>query len=321
MTSTMPQSTRGVGVGSETAPDWQLDEVVEQLRQLREASLAARQRLGRPAKLPSRAALASFIDNVCAALFPNRLSARELAQESVNYFVGHTLDRALKALVEQVVQEHRFTEVDRDSGDDVQRNAVAVAREFAARLPAIRSILDTDIQAAFQSDPAARSLDEVLACYPGVRAVMHYRIAHSLHSLGACLIARMISELAHSQTGVEIHPGAQIGASFFIDHGTGVVIGETAVIGKRVRLHHAVTLGAHRQSDQERQDVDHSAPRHPIVEDDVIIYAGATLLGPIRVGSGSVIGGNVWLTTSVPAGSNISQAAVRTEAFQEGLGI
>jgi serine O-acetyltransferase len=301
--------------------DWRLDDIVASLRELRDASLAARQRLGRPAKLPSRRALGNFIDNVCAALFPNRLSARELGDHGVDFFVGNTLDRALRELVEQIVQEYRFIQEEQNGSDDVHEKATELARNFAAGLPAIRALLDTDISAAYESDPAARSVDEVLACYPGVRAVMHHRLAHSLHNLGACLIARMISEIAHSHTGVEIHPGAQVGKSFFIDHGTGVVIGETAVIGDRVRLHHAVTLGAPRRSTQEKHEVDHLASRHPIVEDDVTIYAGATLLGPIRVGRGSVIGGNVWLTTSVPAGSNITQAAVRSEVFEEGMGI
>jgi serine O-acetyltransferase len=265
--------------------------------------------------------LSNILDDMCAALFPNRLSARELADESIDFFVGNTLDRALRALVGQIVQEHRFNRSEGEDPESAEQQAIEVARKFALGLPGIRQLLDTDIHAAYESDPAARSIDEVLACYPGVRAVMLYRLAHSLHELGACLIARMISEIAHSLTGVEIHPAAKIGESFFIDHGTGVVIGETAVIGRRVRLHHAVTLGARRQSVQERRDIDHRAPRHPILEDDVTIYAGATLLGPIRIGSGSVIGGNVWLTTSIPAGSNISQAALRSEAFDEGLGI
>ncbi len=301
--------------------EWQLDGIVSELRRLRDASLAARQRLGRPAKLPSRRALSSIIDSICSALFPNRLSARELETESVDYFVSNTLDHALRELVEQIVQEYRFTEGCSATEPIARNHAVAIAAAFAKRLPQIRAILDTDLEAAFQSDPAARSLDEVLACYPGVRAVMHYRIAHVLNLLGASLIARMISELAHSSTGVEIHPGAQIGRSFFIDHGTGVVIGETSVIGDRVRLHHAVTLGARRQATLGKQSVDPREPRHPIVEDDVTIYAGATLLGPIRIGRGSVIGGNVWVTSSVPPASNISQAALRSEAFDEGLGI
>ncbi|QDT56527.1 Serine acetyltransferase [Caulifigura coniformis] len=317
----MPLPTRPADSSSEVLYDWRLDEIVVSLRQLRDASLAARKRLGCPAKLPSRRTLTSIVDQVCAALFPNRLSARELKDESVDFYVGHTLDQALRELVEQVVQEYRFVHSDGNGLEEARQKAIELVRNFAADLPSIRAVLDTDIRAAYESDPAARSVDEVLACYPGVRAVMHHRIAHALHRRGACLIARMISEIAHSLTGVEIHPGATIGESFFIDHGTGVVIGETSIIGDRVHLYHGVTLGARSRSLQERHDADHVTSRHPIVEDDVTIYSGATLLGPIRVGRGSVIGGNVWLTTSVQAGSNISQAALRSEAFDEGLGI
>ena len=171
----------------------------------------------------------------------------------------------------------------------------------------IRAKLDSDIRAAFEGDPAARSADEVLVCYPGIWAITHHRIAHQLHQLGVPLIARIISEIAHSATGIDIHPGARIAERFFIDHGTGVVIGETAIIGRNVRLYQAVTLGA------KRFDVDADGAlvkgnaRHPIVEDDVVIYAGATILGRITIGQGSTIGGNVWLTKSVPPGSTITQ--------------
>jgi serine O-acetyltransferase len=193
--------------------------------------------------------------------------------------------------------------------------------EFASGLPQIRALLETDIQAAFEGDPAARSIDEVLVCYPGITAITHHRLAHLLNTLNVPLVARIIAEIAHSMTGIDIHPGARIDGSFFIDHGTGVVIGETAVIGKRVRLYHGVTLGAKRfQVDEDGTLVKGNA-RHPIVEDDVVIYANATILGRITIGRGSVIGGNVWLTRSVPANSNISQAQVRSENFDAGSGI
>ena len=172
----------------------------------------------------------------------------------------------------------------------------------------MHNLLDTDIKSAYEGDPAARSVDEVLVCYPGTQAIIHYRIAHVLHELGLPLIARMITELAHSATGIDIHPGAVIGESFFIDHGTGVVIGETAIIGKHVRIYQAVTLGAKRFPTDEHGNPLKGNARHPIVEDDVVIYAGATILGRITIGRGSAIGGNVWLTRSVPAGSNITQA-------------
>jgi len=182
-------------------------------------------------------------------------------------------------------------------------------------------VLDTDIRAAYEGDPAASSLDEVLVCYPGITAIIHHRLAHELHRLGTPLIARIIAEIAHSATGIDIHPGADIGGSFFIDHGTGVVIGETAVIGQRVRLYQAVTLGAKRFPANENGSLVKGNARHPIVEDDVVIYAGATILGRVTIGRGSIIGGNVWLTRSVPPGSNISQAQVRSEVFDGGAGI
>jgi serine O-acetyltransferase len=151
-------------------------------------------------------------------------------------------------------------------------------------------------------------VDEVLLCYPGVLAVIHHRLAHHLYLAGLPLLARISSELAHSATGIDIHPGARIGPSFFIDHGTGVVIGETAVIGERVRIYQQVTLGAKRFPADESGQLQKGHPRHPIVEDDVVIYAGATILGRITIGKGSTIGGNVWLTRTVPAGSNLTQA-------------
>ena len=151
--------------------------------------------------------------------------------------------------------------------------------------------------------------------------MIHHRVAHELYRLGLPMIARMVAEIAHSLTGIDIHPGARIGRSFFIDHGTGVVIGETAVIGDRVRLYQAVTLGAKNFPTDDQGNLLKGHPRHPLVEDDVVIYAGATILGRITIGKGSVIGGNVWLTRSVPPCSQISQAKVRSEDYTEGSGI
>jgi serine O-acetyltransferase len=185
----------------------------------------------------------------------------------------------------------------------------------------LRAILDTDIQAAYQGDPAARSADETLFCYPGVTAIIQHRIAHELHALAVPLIPRMISELAHSAPGIDIHPGAHIGPSFFIDHGTGVVIGETAAIGQRVRIYQGVTLGARGFPSDEGGHLVKGLPRHPIVEDDVVIYAGATILGRITIGKGATIGGNVWLTRSVPPGGVVTQARARQDSFENGSGI
>jgi serine O-acetyltransferase len=252
--------------------------------------------------------LADITDGLSAALFPNRLGSPKLTDEDIDHYVGKTLDKSLKDLLSQVQRELNYASTPEMTDDQDLDRASAITHLFAKRLPGIRNLLDHDICAAYEGDPAARSVDEVLVCYPGITAIMYYRLAHELYQLGVPLIARMISEIAHSSTGIEIHPGAQIDSSFFIDHGTGVVIGETAIIGKNVRLYQAVTLGAKRFPVDEHGALVKGNARHPIVEDDVIIYAGATILGRITIGRGSTIGGNVWLTHSVPPGSNISQA-------------
>lgn len=282
----------------------EIDSIVGELRKIRVAALEHRQRRDRPPKLPSRKALATVVEGLSAALFPNRLGPPGLTDEGIDYFVGHTLDVALRELCEQLTRELRFASEENES---VERRACQLVREFAIGLPKIRELLDSDIRAAFEGDPAARSADEVLVCYPGITAITHHRIAHNLHKLGVPLTARLISEIAHSATGIDIHPGASIDESFFIDHGTGVVIGETTIIGKHVRLYQAVTLGAKRFDVEEDGHLVKGNARHPIVEDNVVIYAGATILGRITIGKGSTIGGNVWLTKSIAPGSTITQ--------------
>jgi len=299
----------------------EIGDVVSELRALRLKSLENRQRRDRPPKLPSRKVLVGIADGLRAVLFPNRLGMPDLTNESVDYYVGHTLDVTLRELMVQVRRELRFAGEADATGNSERERAAGITQAFAQRLPHIRSLLESDIQAAYEGDPAARSVDEILVCYPGITAITYYRLARELHRLGAPLIARMISEIAHSSTGIEIHPGAQIGGFFFIDHGTGVVIGETAIIGEHVRLYQAVTLGAKRFPVDEHGALVKGNLRHPIVEDDVVIYAGATILGRITIGRGSTIGGNVWLTRSVPPGSVISQAQTRNEVFDGGAGI
>lgn len=294
--------------------DLGIAKIVTQLRDLRLTSLESRKRRDKPPKLPSRKVLQDIVEGLAAALFPNRLGLPDLKDEGIDYFVGHTLDVALRDLVSQVKLELSFSADTQNQLEASQtinltiQSPIEIVREFAKRLPEVRLLLDTDIKSAYEGDPAAKSVDEVLVCYPGTQAIIHYRIAHVLHDLGLPLIARIITELAHSATGIDIHPGAVIGESFFIDHGTGVVIGETAIIGKHVRIYQAVTLGAKRFPSDEHGNPLKGNARHPIVEDDVVIYAGATILGRITIGRGSAIGGNVWLTRSVPAGSNITQA-------------
>ena len=283
-------------------------DIVSELREVRLTSLEHRHRRNNPPKLPSRKSLQSIVDGLSAALFPNRLGMPDLQEDGIDYFVGHTLDTALRELYVQVQLELRYASDTEQSKAPSNATALDKVRVFSQQLPRIRTVLDTDLNAAFEGDPAARSLDEVLVCYPGIAAIIHYRLAHELHKLGLPLIARIISEIAHSATGIDIHPGATIGNGVFIDHGTGVVIGETAIIGRHVRLYQAVTLGAKRFPTNAQGHLIKGDARHPIVEDDVVIYAGATILGRITIGAHSVIGGNVWLTKSVPAHSNITQA-------------
>ena len=274
----------------------------------REAQKRSREPGGR--EFPSREALAQVVEQLKGALFPMRLGPYDLRQESEDFYVAHTLDTALHALLAQIILELKYSaRHDMQQTDAVQEQALKVTQAFALALPQIRRLLDSDVLAAYRGDPAARSVDEVLLCYPGVLAMIHHRLAHCLYQLGLPLLARIVSELAHSQTGIDIHPGAQIDEGFFIDHGTGVVIGETAVIGKHVRVYQAVTLGAKRFPTDAHGVLQKGLPRHPVVEDDVVIYAGATILGRVTLGRGAVIGGNVWLTHDVPAGGNVTQAS------------
>jgi serine O-acetyltransferase len=328
---------------------WDLASVVSQLRELRQRPAVAGGSSLQPMPLPSRHVLTAVIDDLSAALFPQRLAlpavrqpGQALPQDSTDYFVGHILDTCLRTLRDQIqielatrpelpdteaVPEHaRGDQHGARSCADLASEQLCdrahrITREFAARLPQIRRLLDSDLDAAYRGDPAAESLDEVLVCYPGFKAITFHRFAHVLHGLGAPLVARIIAESAHSATGVDIHPAAVIGKSFFIDHGTGVVIGGTAVIGKRVRIYQAVTLGAKSFPQDEHGVLVKGKPRHPIVEDDVVIYAGATILGRVSIGKGSQIGGNVWLTTSVPPETIVTQAKVVSETFGEGGGI
>jgi len=290
---------------------WNLDSIVSQLRFSREVSHNIRPK-GILRQPPSRDALTGILQDLSASLFPTHYGQSELGRENIDYFVGNTLNRALVALVDQVHRSLLFSG-DIRSHADVLRDASLTVRDFAEELPAIRGLLVGDVRAAYQGDPAAGNLYEILLGYPGMTAIIYHRLAHSLHQRGASLVARLISDIAHSKTGIDIHPGADIGPSFFIDHGTGVVIGETTIIGQRVRIYQAVTLGARSFPVDETGTLVKGNARHPIIEDDVVIYAGATILGRVTIGRGSSIGGNVWLTRSVPPNSRISQAQIRND--------
>lgn len=286
-------------------------EIVKELRDTREEwrDSQNRSREIRSREFPSREALSQVVEQLKGVLFPMRLGPPGLYYESEDFYVGHTLDSALQTLVDQAELEIRsaYREPSSSRQAPAERAETAISA-FAASLPTLRRLLDSDVIAAYQGDPAARSVDEVLLCYPGVLAMIHHRLAHRLYQLELPLLARILAELAHSQTGIDIHPGARIGAGCFIDHGTGVVIGETAEIGERVRIYQAVTLGAKRFPTDGQGQLQKGLPRHPKVENDVVIYAGATILGRVTLGAGAVIGGNVWITQDVPAGALVSQA-------------
>ncbi len=284
-----------------------IEHIVQELANIRETALQQRQRLAQPPKLPSRKALGQCVEWLAAALFPNRLGDPDIQANAINFYVGTTLDKALRELQHQVRLELAF-KAPSEAINQFRAQAHTLTAQFSEHLPRIRLQLDTDLEAAYQGDPAADSIDEILVSYPGILALIHFRIAHVLHGLGLTIIARLITEIAHSQTGIDIHPGANIGDHFFIDHGTGVVIGETAIIGNHVRLYQAVTLGAKNFPKDANGHLVKKFERHPILEDFVVVYAGATILGRVTIGKNSVIGGNVWVTRSVPANSNVTQA-------------
>ena len=293
--------------------DFSIAKVVSELRQVRELWREQQGRIDTAQReFPSRKAVEQAIESLKGVLYPLRLGPTELRQAGEDFYIAHTLDTALQALLAQARIELRYRARQDSSREDVQRldvRAVEAVREFAQELPLLRKLLDVDVLAAYHGDPAAQSVDEVVLSYPGVLALIHHRIAHVLYRLELPLLARMAAELAHGLTGIDIHPGARIGAGCFIDHGTGVVIGETAVIGRNVRIYQAVTLGAKRFPRDAQGHLQKGWPRHPVVQDDVVIYAGATILGRITIGRGAVIGGNVWVTQDVPPQTHVSQSS------------
>jgi len=293
---------------------WDIADIAHELRAARDDWRAAHRVPGPRGEIgfPSKVRLEEIVKALCGALFPLRLGPNSVRPDNEEAFVAETLETALVDLHAQIHLEISYQRVELDS-EALKREAARIISGFASSLPRLRRLLDRDVEAAYAGDPAARSVDEVLLCYPGVLAVIHQRLAHRLYELGAPIVARIISEIAHAETGIDIHPGARIGESFFIDHGSGVVIGETVIIGDRVRLYQAVTLGARSFPADDNGTLTKGLERHPIVEDDVVIYAGATILGRVTIGRGAVIGGNVWLTESVSAGSVIHQANAERE--------
>jgi serine O-acetyltransferase len=254
--------------------------------------------------LPSRKEVDELLSDLVSIVFPGFFVREQIDPLTTRYFVGERCARVLRGLERLSLQAMDLGD---ETGskcvdDELARRAHEVAIDLIRVIPRIRTVLVADVQAALAGDPAARSAAEIIMAYPGVEAIVVHRIAHELHRLVVPLIPRMMSELVHARTGIDIHPGATIGGSFFIDHGTGVVIGETTVIGERVKLYQGVTLGAL----SVRAGARSQAKRHPTLEDDVTIYAGATILGgDTVVGRGSVVGGNVWITQSVPPSTTV----------------
>ena len=258
--------------------------------------------------LPSRSESVAVLDALHELLFPGYAGAQGLTEASVRLHVESRVAWLNETLTEQIGRAVNHGQRLEDACPVTEHHATECAEEFLARLPRVREVLATDVKAAYDGDPAAVCYDEIIFSYPGLYAIMTYRLAHELHELNVPLIPRIMTEHAHSRTGVDIHPGTRIGPGFFIDHGTGVVVGGTAVIGANVKLYQGVTLGAFSfDKDSTGQLVRHTK-RHPTIEDDVVIYAGATILGgDTIIGRGSVIGGNVWLTHSVPPGTRVLQ--------------
>ena len=229
------------------------------------------------------------------------------------YHIGIHVERLQGLLAQQIKSGLCFDDT-LPCDANLERTAQDKATAFIGQLPDLRRLLQTDVEAAYYGDPAAKSYGEVIFCYPAIRAISNYRIAHALLRLEVPLIPRIITEMAHSETGIDIHPGATIGHHFTIDHGTGVVIGETAVIGHHVKLYQGVTLGAKSFPLDEAGNPIKGIDRHPKIGNHVIIYANSTILGNIRVGDGAVIGGNIWVDKDVPAGATLRQNALRAEA-------
>jgi len=277
---------------------------------------------GGRAILPSRDAVIEIVEELRSVFFPGYFGTSDVRAEAIHFYVGATLERALHSLEEQVRRAFAFfARHDYHQCAHCAEESRRVAAEFLAGVVDIQRLVRSDVEAAYEGDPALKTRDEAIFAYPGIFAVTNQRIAHRLHVLGVPLIPRIITEYAHTLTGIDIHPGARIGEKLFIDHGTGTVVGETAVLGARVRLYQGVTLGAKSFPLDEHGKPIKGVDRHPIVEDDVVVYSGATILGRITIGKGSSIGGNVWLTQSVPPNSRITQADLRDTRFSFGGGI
>ena len=288
-----------------------LDSVVERL--CHPSSLdAVWHRPAQGAAMPSLKDLTEIMERLRAAIFPGYFGSARVWRESMRYHLSANLDTIYRMLCEQIVRGFCFgCAGENNPCTSCESDGEKAAGAFMDRLPEIRRLLASDAKAAYEGDPAATSPGETIFCYPSMEAMLHHRIAHELYKLKVPVIPRIISEMAHSTTGIDIHPGAAIGEEFFIDHGTGVVIGETCIIGRNCRLYQGVTLGALSFPKNADGTLTKGNPRHPILRDNVTVYAGATILGRVTVGKGAVVGGNVWITQDVPEGARIAQEKPR----------
>lgn len=257
---------------------------------------------------PSAKKLEEIIELARAILFPGYYGNSTVNSQTINYHIGVNVERLFSLLEKQILAGLCFFKEEcKECTQTKRKKAAELAAKFVKQLPELRRVLATDVIAAYNGDPAATSYEEVIYCYPAIKAIANYRIAHSLLKLGVPLIPRIITEMAHSETGIDIHPAAEIGSHFTIDHGTGVVIGATSIIGNNVKLYQGVTLGAKSFPLDEEGKPIKGIPRHPILEDDVIVYSNATILGRITIGQGATVGGNIWVTENIPANARIVQ--------------
>ncbi len=269
--------------------------------------------------LPSLQALTEIIELFRMVIFPGYYNDVYAHRETLKFHYGVNLERLYNLLREQILNGLCFEASDEECIKS-EKLAPEIAKRLISLMPELKRVVATDVKATFDSDPAAKSYGEVIFSYPTIKAVFNYRIAHELIKLGVPIIPRVVTEMAHSETGIDIHPGAKIGEYFSIDHGTGVVIGETSVIGNHVKIYQGVTLGA-KSFTLDENGKPRNIPRHPIIEDNVVVYANTSILGRITIGRDSIIGGNVWLTNSVAPGSRILQSKATISTFSDGLGI
>ena len=253
--------------------------------------------------MPSIETLHKIVQITKALLFPGYFGDTTVNEHTILYHIGLNIEKLQALLTEQIKSVTNFD----DNTKNLERNADEKANAFIEQLPDIRKKLHTDVMAAYNGDPAAKSYSEIIFCYPAIRAIINYRIANALLKLNISLLPRIITEIAHSETGIDIHPGATIGEYFTIDHGTGVVIGETSVIGNNVKIYQGVTLGAKSFPLDENGNPIKGIDRHPKIGNNVIIYSNSTILGNIKVGDEAIIGGNIWVDKDVPAGAKLVQ--------------